>query len=84
MLFDEDEELTELLSEPFEGILKEYFDQCDLVNCDPLRGMLIYNVAMMKYLLDEYNITWQIYCTAMQGLCADPEVRNMLPKRKIN
>ena len=84
MIFDEDDALREFLTEPLRIILKEYFEECENVDCDPVRGMLLMNAAMMKYLLDEYNIHWQLYCTALQGLCADPEIRNMVSKRKIN
>ena len=84
MIFDTDHDLEEWLTDPLKPLLKEYFEQCELLNCDPIKGMLLLNLTTMQHLLDEYNIGWQVYCGTLQHMCADPEIRNLIPKRKIN
>tara|TARA_Y100000310_G_C20591014_1_gene767981 strand:- start:98 stop:340 length:243 start_codon:yes stop_codon:yes gene_type:complete len=76
--------IQDRLLPPLREILKDYFDQCDMLKVDPIDGAMLVNKEMMRYVLDEYNIEWYVYCGALQLLCSEPEVRTLISKRKIN
>tara|TARA_R100001086_G_scaffold195570_1_gene112329 strand:- start:839 stop:1084 length:246 start_codon:yes stop_codon:yes gene_type:complete len=70
--------------EPLREILEEYFSKCDQLNIDPLASAIMLNKEVLRYILDEYNIEWYIYCGALQLMCSEPDVRAMISKRRIN
>jgi len=76
--------IQDQLLPPLREIMKVYYDRCDMLKIDPIDSAMLVNKEMMRYVLDEYNIEWYVYCGALQLLCSDPEVRTLISKRKIN